>query len=136
LQEFSYDSEGWGMTYDGNRLIMSDGTSNLYFLDPTTFQKIGQVQVFDTAPVTEINELEYIQGEVYANIWTEEKIAVINPQTGQVRAWIDLSGIQDSESHDANSVLNGIAYDAKGNRLFVTGKMWPKLFEIRLVPTE
>lgn len=136
LQEFSYDSEGWGITYDGNRLILSDGTSNLYFLDPVTFQKIGQVQVFDTAPVTELNELEYIQGEVYANIWTEEKIAVINPQTGQVRAWIDLSGIQGSESHDANSVLNGIAYDAKGDRLFVTGKMWPKLFEIRLVPTK
>jgi glutamine cyclotransferase len=115
LQEFSYDSEGWGITYDGNRLILSDGTSNLYFLDPVTFQ---------------------IQGEVYANIWTEEKIAVINPQTGQVRAWIDLSGIQGSESHDANSVLNGIAYDAKGDRLFVTGKMWPRLFEIRLVPTK
>lgn len=134
LQEFSYDSEGWGITYDGNRLILSDGTSNLYFLDPVTFQKIGQVQVFDTAPVTELNELEYIKGEVYANIWTEEKIAVINPQTGKVRAWIDLSGIEGSESHDANSVLNGIAYDAKGDRLFVTGKMWPRLFEIRLVP--
>lgn len=136
LQEFSYDSEGWGITYDGNRLILSDGTSILYFLDPVTFQKIGQVQVLDTAPVTELNELEYIQGEVYANIWTEEKIAVINPQTGQVRAWIDLSGIQGSESHDANSVLNGIAYDAKADRLFVTGKMWPMLFEIRLVPTK
>ena len=86
--------------------------------------------------MTELNELEYIQGEVYANIWTEEKIAVINPQTGQVRVWIDLSGIQGSESHDANSVLNGIAYDAKGDRLFVTGKMWPRLFEIRLVPTK
>jgi glutamine cyclotransferase len=136
LQEFNYDSEGWGITYDGNRLIMSDGTSNLYFLDPVTFQKIGQVQVLDTAPVTELNELEYIQGEVYANIWTQEKIAVINPQTGQVRAWIDLSGIQGLESHDANNVLNGIAYDTKGDRLFVTGKMWPKLFEIRLVPTK
>jgi glutamine cyclotransferase len=135
LQEFEYPTEGWGITYDGNRLIMSDGTSNLYFLDPVTFEKIGQVKVHDTAPVTELNELEYVKGEVYANIWKEDKIAVINPQTGQVTAWIDLKGIQGSENQDANNVLNGIAYDTNRDRLFVTGKMWARIFEIRLVPS-
>jgi glutamine cyclotransferase len=134
LQEFEYPTEGWGLTYDGSRLIMSDGTTNLYFLDPVTFQRIGQVTVHDTGPVTEINELECINGTVYANIWREEKIAVINPQTGQVTAWIDLTGIQDLENQDPNNVLNGIAYDANGDRLFVTGKMWPHIFEIRLIP--
>ena len=136
LQEFSYSTEGWGITYDGNRLIMSNGTSTLNFLDPETFEKVGQVEVHDTAPVTKINELEYINGKVYANIWTEEKIAIINPQTGQVEGWIDLSGIQDLENQDVNNVLNGIAYDAKEDRLFVTGKRWPRLFEIKLIPLE
>ncbi len=134
LQEFSYPTEGWGITNDGSRLIMSDGTANLYFLDMNTFQKVGQVEVHDTSPVTELNELEYVQGEVYANIWRENKIAVINPQTGKVTAWLDLSGIQGSENEDPNDVLNGIAYDAKENRLFVTGKRWPWLYEIKLVP--
>jgi len=135
LQEFEYPTEGWGITYDGNRLIMSDGTSNLYFLDPVTLKKTGQVQVHDTGPVTNLNELEYIKGEVYANIWLKEKIAVINPQTGQVKAWIDLGGIQNMENIDPNSVLNGIAYDTDGDKLFVTGKMWPQVFEIRLIPS-
>jgi len=135
LQEFEYPTEGWGITYDGNRLIMSDGTSNLYFLDPVTLNKTGHVQVHDTEPVTNLNELEYIKGEVYANIWLKEKIAVINPQTGQVKAWIDLKGIQNMENIDPNSVLNGIAYDTDGDRLFVTGKMWPQVFEIRLIPS-
>jgi len=134
LQEFSYPTEGWGITNDGSRLIMSDGTANLYFLDMNTFQKVGQVEVHDTSPVTELNELEYVQGEVYANIWRENKIAVINPQTGKVTAWLDLSGIQSSENEDPNNVLNGIAYDANENRLFVTGKRWSSLYEIRLVP--
>ena len=114
---------------------MSDGTANLYFLDPVTFQRIGQVTVHDTEPVTELNELECINGTVYANIWREEKIVVINPQTGQVTAWIDLAGIQDLKNQDPNNVLNGIAYDANGDRLFVTGKMWPHIFEIKLVPS-
>jgi len=134
LHEFQYPTEGWGLTYDGKRLIMSDGTSNLYFLDPASFKRIGQVAVHDTAPVTELNELEYIKGAVYANIWGEEKIAVINPQTGQVTAWIDLTGIQYLKNQDSNNVLNGIAYDANGDRLFVTGKMWPHIFEIKLIP--
>lgn len=135
LREFEYPTEGWGLTYDGKRLIMSDGTSNLYFLDPVTFKRIGQVVVHDTGPVTELNELEYIKGAVYANIWGQNKIAVINPQTGQVTAWIDLTGIQDSKNQDPNNVLNGIAYDTNGDRLFVTGKMWPHIFEIKLVPS-
>jgi glutamine cyclotransferase len=135
LQEFEYPTEGWGLTYDGSRLIMSDGTANLYFLDPVTFQRVGQVTVHDSGPVTELNELEYINGTVYANIWREEKIAVINPQTGQVTAWIDLTGIQDLKNQDPNNVLNGIAYDANGDRLFVTGKMWPHIFEIKLIPS-
>jgi glutamine cyclotransferase len=134
LQEFSYPTEGWGITNDGNQLIMSDGTANLYFLDPETFQKVGQVEVHDgNASVTDLNELEYINGEVYANIWPTNKIAIINPQTGQVKAWIDLTGIYTQENNDPNSVLNGIAYDAESDRLFVTGKMWSQLFEIKLI---
>ena len=133
LQEFSYSTEGWGITYDGNRLIMGNGSATLIFLDPETFEKVGQVEVHDTAPVTQINELEYINGKVYANIWKEEKIAIINPQTGQVEGWIDLSGIRDIENQDVDNVLNGIAYDAEHDRLFVTGKLWPKLFEIKLI---
>ena len=133
LQEFEYPTEGWGLTYDGKRLIMSDGTANLYFLDPVTFQRIGQVTVHDIGSVTELNELEYINGTVYANIWREEKIAVINPQNGQVTAWIDLTGIRDLKNQDPNNVLNGIAYDADGDRFFVTGKMWPHIFEIKLI---
>jgi glutamine cyclotransferase len=115
---------------------MSDGTATLYFLDPDTFERVGQVEVHDAGPVTELNELEYIQGEVYANIWKEEKIAIINPQNGQVKGWIDLSGIQDSENRDTNNVLNGIAYDVEEDRLFVTGKRWSQLFEIKLTSLE
>lgn len=133
LQEFEYNTEGWGITYNGKRLIMSDGTSTLYFLDPVTFAKVGQVEVHDDEPVTNLNELEYINGEVYANIWEEDKIAIINPDNGQITAWIDLAGIYNQEIIDPNSVLNGIAYDAEGDRLFVTGKLWSQLFQIKLV---
>ena len=132
LQEFSYPTEGWGITTDGTQLIMSDGTANLYFLNPETFEKIGQVEVHDTEPVTNLNELEYINGEVYANIWREDKIAVIDPHTGQVTGWIDLTGIYTPESSDTNDVLNGIAYDAESDRLFVTGKRWSQLFQVKL----
>jgi glutamine cyclotransferase len=135
LQEFTYPTEGWGITHDGSRLIMSDGTSTLYFLDPETFQTIGQIEVHDEEPVDDLNELEYINGSVYANIWKKDQIAIINPETGKVTGWIDLSRINDSEKTTEN-VLNGIAYDQNGNRLFVTGKMWSKLFEIELVPKE
>ncbi len=133
LREFSYPTEGWGITKDDSQLIMSDGTATLYFLDPETFEKVGQVEVYDNGPVTYLNELEYINGEVYANIWGEEKIAIINPQTGQVKGWIDLTGIYNQEDRDPNSVLNGIAYDTEGDRLFVTGKMWSQLFQIKVI---
>ena len=136
LQQFEYPTEeGWGITHDGSRLIMSDGTANLYFLDPETFQTTGQVEVYDEEPVTSLNELEYINGRVYANIWKKDRIAIINPETGNVTSWIDLSGINDAEKTSEN-VLNGIAYDQNGDRLFVTGKRWSKLFEIKLVPAE
>ncbi len=136
LQEFEYQTEGWGITHNGSALIMSDGTATLYFLDPETFQTIGQVEVHDEEPVVFLNELEYIQGKIYANIWKEEKIVIINPQTGQVSGWIDLEGIRDLVNQGTSDVLNGIAYEPKGDRLFVTGKRWSKLFEIELVPAE
>ena len=132
---FSYHTEGWGLTYNGSELIMSDGTSNLYFLNPVTFQKVGQVSVHDgNASVTNINELEYINGDVYANIWLTQKIAIINPQTGTVKGWIDLTGLY--QPNDENSVLNGIAYDSQTNRLFVTGKNWPNLYQITITPSK
>jgi glutamine cyclotransferase len=132
---FTYSTEGWGLTYDNNHLIMSDGTSNLYFLDPITFQKTGQVTVHDgNTSVTNINELEYVNGDVYANIWLQQKIAIINPQNGQVKGWIDLSGIY--QSNDPNAVLNGIAYDSQTDRLYVTGKDWPNLYQITITPAK
>jgi glutamine cyclotransferase len=133
LREFTYPTEGWGITNNGSALIMSDGTATLYFLDPETFEKVGQIEVHDTGPVTHLNELEYIHGQVYANIWGEEKIAMINPQTGQVNGWIDLRGINNQENQGTGSVLNGVAYDREGDRLFVTGKMWSQLFQIKLI---
>jgi glutamine cyclotransferase len=136
LQTFGYTTEGWGITHNGSALIMSVGNSTLYFLDPETFQIIGQVEVYDEEPVTRLNELEYINGMVYANIWTEDKIAIINPQTGQVTGWIDLTGINPSENQSIDNVLNGIAYDQNGDRLFVTGKRWSNLYEIKLVPAD
>jgi len=136
LQTFEYPTEeGWGITHDGSRLIISNGTATLHFLDPETFQTVGEVEVCDEEPVDELNELEYIDGKVYANIWHEDRIAIIDPKSGQVTGWIDLSGINDAESTGEN-VLNGIAYDQYGERLFVTGKKWSKIFEIELVPTE
>jgi len=135
LQEFTYSTEGWGITHDGTNLIMSDGTANLYFLDPETFQILDQIEVIDEEPVEKLNELEYIDGMVYANIWMTEKIVIINPETGQVTGWIDLSGLKVAE-HPTADVLNGIAYDQNSERLFVTGKRWSNLYEIKLVPTE
>ena len=135
LQKFNYPDEGWGITHDGKHLIMSDGTSMLHYLDPETFEEIYQIEVTANGiPVTGINELEYIQGEIYANIWKKELIARIDPLTSQVVGWIDLKGILSPENHSETvDVLNGIAYDVKNERLFVTGKFWPKLFEIELV---
>lgn len=133
LREFTYPTEGWGLTNNGSTLIMSDGTATLYFLDPGTFEKIGQIEAHDTGPVTNLNELEYVHGQVYANIWREDRIVVINPQTGQVNGWIDLTGINNQENQGTENVLNGIAYDVESERLFVTGKMWSQLFQIKLI---
>jgi glutamine cyclotransferase len=136
LSQFSYPSQGWGLTHDGERLIMSDGTPLLHFLDPATLEEIGQVVVRDRGgPVFDLNELEYIHGEVWANVWQTDRIARIDPESGQVLGWIDLSGLLSPEDlAQPVDVLNGIAYDAERDHLFVTGKLWPKLFEIELVP--
>lgn len=134
---FTYTTQGWGITHDGSQLIMSDGSATLYLWDPETFAEIGQVQVYDEkGPVNRLNELEYIDGLVYANVWLTDRVAIIDPQTGQVMAWIDLSGLLEPEDLDPPvDVLNGIAYDPRNERLFVTGKLWPKLFEIEVVET-
>ena len=135
LRTFHYPTEGWGLTHDSQRLIMSDGTSTLHFLDPETLEDIAQVEVYDNhGPVARLNELEYIRGEVYANVWQTDRIAIIDPGTGRVTAWIDLEGLLDAEDYgEPEDVLNGIAYDPETDRLFVTGKLWPKLFQIELI---
>jgi glutamine cyclotransferase len=135
LDQFTYATEGWGLTYDGSRLIMSDGTSTLHYLDPETLEEVSTVEVIDTDdPVERLNELEYIKGEIYANVFTTDMVAVIDPTTGRVTAWIDLQGLLGPEQAEEADVLNGIAYDAGADRLFVTGKLWPSLFELELVP--
>jgi glutamine cyclotransferase len=133
---FSYSGEGWGLTSDERRLILSDGTEHLRFLDPETFREIGRVTVTDGGkPVRDLNELEYIRGEVYANVWHTDRIARISPQTGRVTRWIDLRGLMSAGYRlDPEAVLNGIAHDSAGDRLFVTGKLWPRLFEVQVVP--
>lgn len=131
---FNYQGEGWGLTNDGQSLIFSDGTNRIRFLDPDNFQLRKTIAVFENnTPLNEVNELEYVQGEIYANIWHAERIARIEPQTGRITGWIDLRGLLPSnEVQDEEAVLNGIAYDETSGRLLVTGKLWPKLFEIRL----
>ncbi len=138
LDTFNYPTEGWGITHDGRSLIMSDGTSTLYFLDPQTFQEVDRLKVHTRdGPVSRLNELEYVQGEIYANVWKTDRIARISPESGEVVGWIDLEGLLRPEDRNSRiDVLNGIAYDVKNDRLFVTGKLWPKLFEIELVVPE
>jgi len=133
--QFEYPTEGWGLTQDGSRLIMSDGTATLRFLDPDTLEQTGQIEVRDErGPVERLNELEYVRGEVYANVWRTDRLVRIHPQSGQVRAWVDLSGLLSPSDRDRPvDVLNGIAYDPASDRVFVTGKFWPRLFEIELV---
>jgi len=134
-RSFRYRGEGWGLTHDGTHLIMSDGTDALRFLDPATFDEQRRVRVTaDGVPVRELNELEYIDGEVWTNIWRTDRVARVDPRSGHVTAWVDLTGLLTRQERLSADVLNGIAYDAVGDRLFVTGKLWPKLFEIRLVP--
>jgi glutamine cyclotransferase len=135
LETFRYPTEGWGLTHDGKHLIMSDGTSTLRYLQPDTLEETERIEVRDAGdPVTWLNELEYVEGEIYANVWQSDRIARINPKTGSVTGWIELGGLLNPEdASEPVGVLNGIAYDAQDDRLFVTGKLWPKLFEIQIV---
>jgi glutamine cyclotransferase len=136
LREFSYQTEGWGLTHDNKYLIMSDGTPMLYFLDPETFAQKHKVMVLDQdSPVWGLNELEYVDGQIYANVWPTERIVRIDPQTGHVIGWIDVEGILTPQDEVGPvDVFNGIAYDPAGHRLFVTGKFYPKLYEIKVIP--
>jgi len=135
LATFTYPTEGWGLTNNGQELIMSDGSDTLYFLDPDTFAETKRLQVSDRQkPIDKLNELEYFQGEILANVWMSDRIARISPDTGAVLGWIDLAGINHSAAtSNQDAVLNGIAYDKEGKRLFVTGKLWSKLFEIDII---
>jgi glutamine cyclotransferase len=135
-REFTYTGEGWGLTTDGRSLIMSDGTSQIRFLDPATFKVERTIQVTTAGqPLVWVNELEYIKGEIFANVWQSDFIVRINPQSGAVTGVIDFSGLlSDADRGPDTDVFNGIAYDPVGDRLFVTGKHWPKLFEVRLKP--
>jgi glutaminyl-peptide cyclotransferase len=130
---FDYEGEGWGLTHDGSQLIMSDGTSRLRFLNPETLRETARVPVSDGPDtIDRLNELEMVRGELYANIWLTDRIARIEPRTGRVTGWIDLTGLMKERPASTDAVPNGIAYDAAGDRLFVTGKLWPQLFEIRI----
>jgi glutamine cyclotransferase len=133
-KEFTYEGEGWGLTTDGRALILSDGTSRLRFLDPSTFAVTRTLEVtLEGKPVGQLNELEYVRGEIFANVWQTDDIVRIDPASGQVRGVISFSGLLPPEDRrDGTDVFNGIAYDAKGDRLFVTGKRWPRLFEVRV----
>jgi glutamine cyclotransferase len=134
LGQFNYEGEGWGLTTDGQSLILSDGSNRIRFIDPSSFRVTKTIQVLDArTPVKELNELEYVNGEIYANVWHDDRIATIDPQSGRVTSWIDMTGLlPEGEVHDPEAVLNGIAYDQANNKLFVTGKLWPHLFEIKV----
>ncbi len=137
VAEFSYDGEGWGLCFDGKRLVMSDGSDRLVFRDPTHFQKQGELRVRrDGRPLANLNELECIGGSIYANVWQDDHIARIDPTTGEVTGWIDASGLLDRASDQPVDVLNGIAaMDGTGN-LLITGKLWPNLYEVQIVPVQ
>jgi len=133
IGEFPYDTEGWGLTHDDNSLIMSDGTNKIRYLDPVSFAVTRTIEVYaDGQAIVNLNELEYVKGEILANIWHSPRIARIDARSGQLVAWIDLASIVSREQHSDEAVLNGIAYDPSGDRLFVTGKNWSKLFEIKV----
>lgn len=139
LRKFRYPGEGWALTHDGRQLIMSDGTADLRHLDPLTLQETGRIHVtLDGRPMEHLNELEWVKGEIYSNLWQTDYVLRIDPDTGKVLGVIDLSGLLPDTQRvpGQTDVLNGIAYDAEHDRLFVTGKNWPKLFEIRLRPTD
>ena len=136
LRTFQYAGEGWGLTTDGHDLFMTDGSAEIRVLDASTFSEKRRIKVRESGkPVDQLNELEFIEGEIYANIWHSDRIARISPETGKVVGWIDLTGLLGPfYQRQAEEVLNGIAYDPTGKRLFVTGKLWPKIFEIRVIP--
>jgi glutamine cyclotransferase len=137
LRQFTYPGEGWGLANDGTNVYMSDGSADIRVLDGNTLKEKHRLHVHDgNRPVKELNELEFVEGELFANVWHTDRIARISLQTGEVLGWIDLTGILGAPFRRDNpeAVLNGIAYDAAGKRLFVTGKLWPRIFEIRLVP--
>lgn len=130
---YRYSGEGWGLTHDRTSLIMSDGTENLRFLDPATFAERRRIRVTGVGePVKNLNELEYVKGEVLANVWLTDFVVRIDPQTGQVKGYVDFSGLLPPMQRVQDAVLNGIAYDAAGDRLFVTGKLWPRLYEVKI----
>ena len=137
LEVFTYQTEGWGLTTDGERLIMSDGTNRLFVRDPETFAELDTIDVYDgVRAIWNLNELEVVDGEIWANVWQTDRIARIDLETGQVTGWIDLTGLlpESDRGRQRVDVLNGIAHDPETDRLFVTGKLWPKLFEIDVVP--
>lgn len=135
LETFSYPYEGWGITHNHEQLIISDGTSILHFLDPFTLEEVKQIEVFENqTAINFMNELEYVQDKIYANIWQTDRIAIIEPETGKITSWLDLSGILDTANLVQKiDVLNGIAYEPEKDRLFVTGKLWPKIFQIKII---
>jgi len=135
VNQFEYKGEGWGLAFDGTHLVMSDGSDQLVFRDPKTFKEVRRVRVqAKGAPVVDLNELEIVEGEIWANVWKRDYIVRIDPTSGNVLGFVDLAGIFDRHTiDDTDAVLNGIAYDPATKRLFVTGKLWPKLFEIEVV---
>jgi glutamine cyclotransferase len=136
VKQFSYEGEGWGMTHTAREIITSDGTATLRFRDPNTFKETRRIVVRDgTEAIERLNELEFVKGEIYANVWHSDRIARISPRDGRVTGWVDLSGLlPESQKANDESVLNGIAYDKQHDRTFVTGKQWPVVFEIKIVP--
>jgi glutamine cyclotransferase len=136
LGSFTYDGEGWGLATDGHDLFLSNGSSEIRVLDPATFRLKRRIKVRDgRMAVEQLNELEFVEGEIYANVWHSDRIARISPETGEVVGWINLNGLPGPFYHlEAEAVLNGIAYDPERRRLFITGKLWPMIFEIRVVP--
>lgn len=135
LRQFTYSGEGWGLTTNGHELLLSDGSADIRVLDPVAFEEKRHFSVHDgSEPVTKLNELEFVEGEIYANVWQTDRIARISPQSGRVVGWIDLTGIlSPMYRRERDAVLNGIAYDPQGKRLFVTGKLWPSVFQIKVV---
>jgi glutamine cyclotransferase len=136
LRRFEYSGEGWGLTTNGREIFMSDGTAQIRVLNPATLAEKRRFKVRDgNTPIDQLNELEFIEGEIFANVWQTDRIARISPQSGKVVGWIDLSGLLSPVfRRESGAVLNGIAYDADRKRLFVTGKLWPSIFEIQLIP--